>query len=162
VGVTLKAKDPERIAEALLLGNEYRPTIRLRLSVTGEVADYALIWEWGRVTCQPGPKTMWSTNPDGQTVVMTKTAPNGFIRVNQAKYRQFVKEELKKIPWKKIKKFRQIPPEIEEALFRAASRCANLIAQSAPIDTGALREAIRMSDASEQADRLSFRLRPVA
>lgn len=164
MGVTLKIRNLEAISEAFLLGPGVRPSVRLGLVVTGEVADYALVWEWGRVTCKPGPKTLYGLNPDGDMVVMTKTAPNGFIRVNKQKYRQIMRDELKAIPWKKIKKFSQIPPEIEKALNRAAPQCADIIAETAPYDTGALREAISTAtlQSGEQVDRLSFRVRVAA
>lgn len=161
MAVTLKVRDVESLAEKFLLEPGVRPSIRLVLVVGGEVAEYALIWEWGRVTCKPGPKTLYGTNPDGETVVMTKTAPNGFIRVNRQQYRKILREELKAIQWKKIKKFSQIPPEIEKALNRAAPRCADLIADTAPIDSGDLRSNIRQAQVidGEQVDRLSFRVR---
>ena len=140
--VTLKIKNVDALVSQFKLGMGARPTVNMRLSVSGPAADYALVWEWGRVDCQPGPKTLWGVNPDGETAVMTKTAPYGFIRVNREKYRQFVLEELTKINWRRVG-VAKIPKKVWEALEEAAKRCADLIAETAPIDTGALRAAIR-------------------
>lgn len=166
MAVTLKLKNVEGLAEAFLLDPSVRPSVRMNLVITDpKVAEYAMIWEFGRVTCNPGPKTLWGTSPvTGETAVMTKTAPNGFIRANKRKCAGFIRAELKAIPWKKIKKFSQIPPEIEKAMERAAPQCADLIANTAPFDTYALRKAIRShkvvrSTGTETVDILSLRIR---
>jgi hypothetical protein len=139
--VTLKVKNIEALTEQLALGHA-RPRILLGLQVSAEVAMRALVWEWGRVTCQPGPKTLWSENFQGETVVLTKTAPFGYIRVNRAKYRQFIREEIKNLNMAKLKPS-QWNPALEQALRRAAKRCAELMAATAPVDSGRLREEIQ-------------------
>lgn len=148
MGVSLRVKNIEAVTEAMALGGAH-PVVRLNLVVTGDAARYALIWEWGRVSCSPGPKTLWGTNPDGETRVMTKTAPSGFIRINRYKYRDIIKEELAAIRWSRLK-----PSEwnaaVTRALRRAAPRIAQLISDTAPIDTGDLREAIIVSKASDE------------
>ena len=121
-----------------------RPTMRLDLYIAdAAVAKRALIWEWGRITCKPGPKTMWGTNPDGERRVMTKTAPSGFIRSNRDKARAIAHAEIqKRLRWKAMK-MGDIPKAIEWGLRNAAPKIADLIADAAPIDTGALRDNIR-------------------
>lgn len=159
MGVTLKIRNLDRLPEIFDAGLGARPTINVNLSVSGPAAAYSLIWEFGRADINPGPKTLWSTNYYGETKVLTKTAPNGFIRINREKYRQFIREELARISWKKIK-FKNIPKYVQEALERAAERCAELIAETAPYDTGALYEAIKsVSVVAGTEDSLSIRTR---
>jgi hypothetical protein len=143
MSVSLKIKNLERIPELFQLGLGARPSVRLILAVTGPVTKYFDVWEWGRVTCKPGPKTQWGVNPAGDTVVMTRTAPMGFIRVNRDRYREIIRGEvMKRLKWKHIP-LKQIPEAIQWGLHNAAPMCADLIAETAPFDTYALREAIR-------------------
>lgn len=164
MAVTVRVVNIDNVISALKQGVGSRPTIRLGLKISGPAAAYALIWEWGRVTCNPGPKTMMSTNPDGELVVMTKTAPHGFIRVNRNQFRKYVREELGTINWKGTK-ITQLRIQIANALERAAHRCADLIADTAPVDSGDLREAIRAvdiltdADVPATSDRVSIRMR---
>ena len=146
------------------MGLGARPTVRLNLNIMGPAAAYALVWEWGRVDINPGPKTVYSTNPAGEAVVLTKTAPYGYIRVNKQRYVEFVRDEFGKVVWRKLKP-KQFPNAIEWALRKAAVSCADLIAETAPYDTGALHDAIRAvmvsagAEVQEVNDRVSLRLR---
>lgn len=141
MAVTLRATNLDKLAGQFDMGLGARPTIRMQIVVRGPAASYAFTWEWGRVDINPGPKTLWGTNPDGEQAVMTKTAPSGFVRVNRAKYRQIIKEELQAVPFHKLL-LKAYPAAIKAALGRAANRCGAIIAATAPVDTGALREAI--------------------
>jgi hypothetical protein len=144
MSVTLRIK-PESLAHVQDLfagGLGARPIVRLILKIQGPVASRAFIWEFGRITCKPGPKTLWGTNPDGERRVMTKTAPTGFIRVNRSKYRQIAHDEIqKRLKWRNMK-IKDIPKAIEWGLRNAASPISQLIADTAPYDTGALYRAI--------------------
>jgi hypothetical protein len=142
MAVTLRIKNLDAFVSQFDMGQGTRPSVRLGLMLTGPAARYGLVWEWGRVDCNPGPKTLWGTNPDGETTVLTRTAPRGWIRVNRQQYRNFVREEMAKIQWHRIQ-VKQIPSLVDWALRKAAARCADLMAQTAPYDTGQLREAIR-------------------
>lgn len=163
MSVTLKVRNIDSITKLFDMGLGARPTIGLQLVVQGPAAAYALVWEWGRVDINPGPKTMLSTNPDGDQAVMTITAPNGFIRVNRAKYRVIVREEFAAVAWNKVKPA-NIPKQVRLLLKRAALRCADLIAETAPIDSGDLRYAIRAAEErddvlQETSDRITIRPR---
>lgn len=142
MGVTVKVKNVEKFVAQFRFGLGARPTIHVSLKITGPAAAYALVWEWGRVDVSPGPKTVWGTNPDGRTTVLTKTAPYGYIRVNKEKFRQIVRAEMKKVRWDTVSP-RQIPNMVFWALTKAAPLIADLIAETAPVDTGQLRDAIR-------------------
>jgi hypothetical protein len=109
--------------------------------VDGDAVPYSLVWEWGEVR-QPGPKTMWGVNPDGETRVMTKTAPMGFIRIHHQDYIQILREEAKRITWSNTP-MDQWEEKLKEVAITVGRRCAQLISDSAPIDTGLLRASIQ-------------------
>jgi hypothetical protein len=140
--VTMGVKNLDRLAEAFDEGAGSRPTIQMGVKVVGPAAAYAMVWEWGsaRLT-KPGPKTTWGVNPAGEVVILTLTAPNGYIRIHKPEYRQIIREEMNLIPWNEMGP-RQIRKKIAEALAAASQRCAELIAESAPYDTGELEKSI--------------------
>jgi hypothetical protein len=110
---------------------------------------YGLIWEWGRISCNPGPKTLWSTNPLGETRVMTKTAPHGWVRVNRERYLRIMKERFSQLH------LNGVPPRewnrlLQTLLGVVASDCAELMAETAPIDTGNLRESIVPAETGDE------------
>lgn len=142
MSVTLKVKNIDRFVQQFKFGTGARPTIRVGIKITGPAAAYAMVWEWGRADVKPGPKTQWGINPDGDRVVLTRTAPSGFIRVNRGKFRLIIRDEMKKIVWSRITP-KEIPNAVQWALTKAAPRIADLIAETAPVDTGQLRAAIR-------------------
>lgn len=148
MSVTFKLRNLDKLADALSQGIDTKPVLRMGVAVSGKAAAYALVWEYGRVDCKPGPKTLYSTNFEGQQVVLTRSAPLGFIRVNNARYREYVRAEMKGVDWKKLK-ITQIPSNALKALARAAYKCADLISITAPKDTGELSLAIRSADLSE-------------
>lgn len=148
--VLMKIRNIDRIKNAFLSGLGIRSTVRIVLIVQGPAAAYALVWEWGRIGIRPGPKTQWGSNPEGGIAVMTKTAPSGFIRVNRAKYRQIIREEFAAHGWSRTKP-ENFDKNIVDVLKYAAARCADLTADTAPIDTGQLRAAIRIARI-DQAD----------
>lgn len=112
--------------------------VRAGVKLTGPATEYGLVWEWGsaRLT-QPGPKTTWGINPNGDRRILTITAPQGWIRVNRREYIRFAKEEISKIQWNSIPTARW-RTAMAEALYRAAQRCAALMEETAPVDTGQL------------------------
>ena len=165
MSVSLRCRNLDHLADLFDMGLGARPTIRMNLNITGPAAAYALVWEWGRVDIKPGPKTVYGMNPYvGDVVVLTKTAPYGYIRINRTKYIQYVRQELGKIVWKNLKPA-EIPSKVDWALRKAAERCADLIAETAPFDTGQLRDAIRAvsvttgQEVEAVNDIMSFRLR---
>lgn len=110
--------------------------IEAGVAVEGEAASYALTWEWGSARMEkPGPKTALSTNPDGELAILSRQAPHGFIRVNQERYLQIAREEMRRIQFSES--------SIRGAMDETAERCADLIAETAPVDTGELSGSIR-------------------
>lgn len=164
MAVTLRVKNLDKLVAQFDMGMGARPTVRMLIIVRGPVASYALVWEFGRADINPGPKTLWGTNPDGEERVMTKTAPTGFIRVNRSKYRAIIKEELQAVPFYRFP-LAKYPSLIKQALQAAAKRCGALIAETAPYDTYALREAIvavDIADGGRAVDEIGVRPNIVA
>ena len=112
------------------------------VKIYGPAAQYGLVWEWGSVRItKPGPKTTWGVNPDGKTVILTITAPQGWIRVNKQQYLDILRDE-----WRKLH-FTTIDPKywkrhLEDMLWKAAVRCSRVMEATAPYDTGDLRSTI--------------------
>lgn len=146
MAVTLKFKNLDKVVESLKSGVSTKPVIKMGVKVSGSAAPYSLVWEYGRVSCNPGPKTLWSINFLGETVVLTKTAPQGFIHVNVSSYRQFIREEMKSAL--ASAKSNGIYNAVRKALAQAAQRCADLMSKTAPIDKGDLRSEIKSADFS--------------
>ena len=159
--VTLRVRNPDAFERAILEYMGTRPTIRVSLSITGPAAAYALVWEWGSARLdKPGPKTMWGINPDGESVILTKTAPYGYIRTNIPKFRQIIREEFDMVDWAAVS-VRNLKKTVMGVLQAAGERCAEVIAAAAPYDTGQLKEAILVAQSSpdETIDLLSVRPR---
>lgn len=116
--------------------------IEAGVKVEGHAVDYWAEWEWGSARIhKPGPKTTWGENPDGERVVLTLTAPHGFVHVHHEQYAQFLQEEFARLDWGSASTD-QWPQMINQMLSAAAARCSQLISDSAPIDTGLLRASI--------------------
>jgi hypothetical protein len=110
--------------------------------VEGHAAAYALVWEWGSARIhRPGPKTMWGENPAGESVVLTITAPHGYIRTHHEQYVHILQEEFARIDWG-VLSLDDWGSAIDNMLSIAARRCSQLISDAAPIDTGLLRASI--------------------
>jgi hypothetical protein len=112
------------------------------VKVIGAAAAYALVWEWGSVRItKPGPKTTWGTNPAGAKVVLTITAPAGYIRINRMEYIKILKQEVQAAHMSKVQP-QNWENALKDALSRAEIRCSLLISGTAPIDSGDLRMSI--------------------
>ncbi len=140
--VTFKIRNPDSLERQILSYVGTRPTIRIGLRLNGPAARYALVWEWGSsVLSKPGPKTTWGTNPDGETVILTKTAPYGYIRTNIPTFRKIIREEMDLVDWAGVS-VRSLRKTLQQVLESASGRIAHVIAEAAPYDTGQLYEAI--------------------
>lgn len=137
----MKVEGIDRLVAAL---SSLPSMVEAGVKVTGST-NYikAMVWDLGYVTrtIKPGPKTMWSVNVYGDPKVLTITAPTGFIRVNRAKYASILKEEFLKqnFPGTPITHWSKL---IENMMSRAAERCAVMISEAAPIETGDLQQSI--------------------
>lgn len=112
----------------------------------------ALVWDMGYVTrsIKPGPKTLWSVNVLGERKVLTVTAPTGFIRINRNRYLAILRDEFYKanFPGRPLQEW----PQLAEAMMvHAAERCARVVATSAPIDKGDLRDSIEAAPPGDPA-----------
>lgn len=145
MGVTLKVVSTAGLEQTLA---SLPSRITSGAKVTGaRNTAFALIWEWGRVTCNPGPKTLWSTNPAGETRVLTKTAPFGYIRVNKQRYLDVLREE-----YGAIDMHAGLPglsASLVNMFNNAAVHCAEIISQTAPVDTGELQDNIKPAMVNE-------------
>lgn len=123
------------------LFSQFPDIIKAGVKLSGPATAYGLTWEWGRVDINPGPKTEWSTNPDGETTVLTIQAPHGWIRVNREQYFQFLRDE-----WDNLnlvdKPASAWVQALHDVLWNASSNCARLMEDTAPVDTGQLRSGI--------------------
>jgi hypothetical protein len=144
--MTLDIEGMEAVLESIA---RIPDTLQAGVKVTGDAVAYAIIWEEGRITCNPGPKTMWSTNAAGDRRVMTITAPHGFIRANKEKFDAILKEEIEALDLGSD--MGQWEEKMNGALKIAAQRCAEIISDAAPIDTGLLKASI---SAAEPGDEL--------
>lgn len=113
------------------------------MASVGDAAAYALVWEWGNIRqTQPGPKTVVGINPDGTSVWLSSQAPLGYIRVNEPKYWNIIKNVLQKLDFNQPN---------GKALRRDLEFCARTIAQkmvevtqeTVPVDKGDLHDSLR-------------------
>lgn len=121
------------------------------VAVYGPAAAYALVWEYGRSDVNPGPKTLWSTNPLGQKRVMTKTAPHGYVAIHEDEMWPILVQELSKVSWD-VKSGQELRIRLEVAIDNASQQIATIISASAPFDTGDLKAGIQYIDSSEGFD----------
>lgn len=121
--------------------SKFPDQIKAGVKLSGPAVAYSLVWEWGRVDIHPGPKTQWSTNPDGETTVLTIQAPHGWIRVNRQRYLEFLQEHWGDLDLNS-KPIGQWVSALHDMLWDASSDCAKLMDDTAPVDTGQLRSGI--------------------
>lgn len=143
MSVTLQAKGIDKLYQALA---RLPDLIQGGVKVTGEPVNYWAVWEWGSSRLlEPGPKTLWSTNPDGEAAILTKTAPFGYIRVNQQRYLEILRERIKaaSLPTTPVSKWEG---KLQKELYEASVQCAGVISDAAPIDSGDLRSHIEPCD----------------
>jgi hypothetical protein len=149
MAVTLRVSGLGSVAAAF---ESLPTTMEAGVKVTGESVAYALVWEWGYATrkIQPGPKTQWGTNPDGESKVLTIVAPSGYIRVHRTEYEQVLRDEFSKSGLHLLPLSRW-----EEAmtvlLNKAADRCTEIIRDAAPVDSGQLRSDIQPATVGDSA-----------
>lgn len=109
----------------------------------GDAAAYAEVWEWGNARqTKPGPKTVLGTNPDGQMVWLSIQAPFGYIHINEPFFWRIIDEELQKVDLNQPNKA-ALQKEFETHARVIASAMADVIKDSAPVDTGQLRDSIK-------------------
>lgn len=119
------------------------------VGVFGNAADYALVWELGsRRLKSPGPKTLWSTNREGEQAILTKQAPYGYVTPVD-EFWPIIYSEVNAVDFTRARTPREMTLLLDVALDNASHRIARIIAQRAPVDSGDLRSQIQGIDADE-------------
>jgi hypothetical protein len=148
MSVTLQVEGLDKLARAF---RQLPAVMNAGVKVIGDPVNYWAEWEWGSTRLEhPGLKTLWSVNPAGDEVILTRTAPYGYIRINRHHYVEIIKDEYSRINWSVIE-----PANMEAAvkalLDKAAIRCTQIISQAAPIDTGELQASIVPARVGDQS-----------
>lgn len=134
----------DKIDEFLLELAEHDKEIKCGVAAVGPAAAYSEVWEWGNTRqSKPGPKTVLGTNPDGSTVWLSSQAPFGYIKINENAYWDALRQELGKVQFKSTNA-KEMTEELQAAGKRAMKLCAQLIGDSAPVDSGQLSKSFRV------------------
>jgi hypothetical protein len=136
----------DKLDELLLEFAEHNQEITAGVASVGDAAAYSEVWEWGNVRqTKKGPKTTLGINPDGERVWLSIQAPYGYIKINENQYWDVLRTELGKVQFKSTTA-RGITEELEAAAKRAMKTIAKIIADTAPVDTGALSKSFKVVD----------------
>jgi len=121
--------------------------IKAGVEIVGDPQDvYGLVWEWGnRRQKKPGPKTVIGTNPNKKMVWMSSQAPFGWIRINEPFMLRIVEDVMATADFVSPDRA-AIKRELERLAKKISKGCAEVLKMSAPVDTGALRKAIKPVD----------------
>jgi hypothetical protein len=120
------------------------------VKVVGPATAYCLVWEYGSARMvNPGPKTLLSTNPLGQPAILSRQAPNGFIRINKQKYLDIIKSQFQQTDLGSNPT--QWSPKLIQFLNASAELCADVISETAPVDTGNLSGSIQAAPVGDAA-----------
>lgn len=122
------------------------------VAVFGPAAAYALFSEYGFAS-GPGPRTKWGVNPLGARAIMSRQAPRGYIAIHEDEMWPIFVEELAKVNWA-ANSSTQLRLRIEVAIDNADQRIAQIISESAPVDSGDLRTGIDIVDSSNASGLL--------
>jgi flavin-binding protein dodecin len=136
--------DRDKLDEMFLEMKEQNKLVEAGVKVEGPAAAYALVWEWGNARqTKKGPKTTLGINPDGERVWLTIQAPHGYIRVGEPLYVKALQKELSKVRFTSTSTG-SISQELQNAAIRAAKTMRDIIKEHAPVDSGELRDGIKL------------------
>lgn len=139
------AKELKKILSGMQKASEKGP-IRGGVISEGDAAAYALVWEWGNARqVKKGPKTVQGTNPDGDTVWLSIQAPYGYVRIHEEQYVKMLEEELGDADFGGMGGD-EILQALRKVSLLASNRCAQLIRETVPVDSGDLRDSIVAAD----------------
>jgi len=111
------------------------------IASVGAAAVYALVWEWGNARqTKKGPKTVMGVNPDGERVWLSIQAPEGYIRINTPQFLDALDKALASVSFRTLTA-KAIRAEIEKANLVASQKIVMILQQTAPEDSGDLRES---------------------
>lgn len=150
MGLTVSVKGIDQLADSL---SSLPGRITAGVKVRGTVnAIKAHVWDTGYVTrtIKPGPKTLWSVNVFGDPKVLTITAPTGFIRIQRNEYLAILRNEFEKADFAhhRIADWNRLARQM---MINTAQRCATIVADAAPYDTGELRDSISAAEPGDPA-----------
>jgi hypothetical protein len=133
----------EDVDNFLLEMQEHDKEIKAGVMIVGEPEDvYGPVWEWGnRRQKKSGPRTVIGTNPRGQMVWLSSQAPFGWIRINEPFMHRIVDDVLGELSFDQPDAA-SITREIERGAKKISKAIADVLKDSAPVDTGALRRSI--------------------
>ncbi len=124
-------------------------TVEAGLLATGDAAAYAEVWEWGNARqTEQGPKTVLGINPDGETVWLSTQAPMGYIAIHTDKYMMIIQDELGKLA---LKGGEGTKAELVGVAHQAMERIKEVVQETAPVDTGQLRDSFQVVDDGDSA-----------
>jgi bacteriophage HK97-gp10 putative tail-component len=116
----------------------------------GDAAAYALVWEWGNARqTKQGPKTVRSFNPDGEEVWLSIQAPQGYIRINEPEFVMILQKKLGEMDLSNWEEAQDILDAMKKASVEAANQIAEIIKETAPVASGALRDSIGPADPND-------------
>jgi hypothetical protein len=122
------------------------------VGVFGSAAAYALVWELGSLRLKkPGPRTIWGTNRNGEKMIMSSQAPEGYVGVISDQFWPIIEQEVGKLTFRGTDA-RSIRLELEVVVDNAMQRIARIISDAAPVDSGDLRSQIQYVDSGEISD----------
>ena len=133
--------------ESFLVQLEKMKPIIGGIAVYGPAAAYALVPEYGWAR-GPGKKTLWGTNAKGQRAIMSTQAPEGYVSIHEKDMWPIIIEEISQINFS-AKSEKELTIRLEVALDNAAQRIAQLIANSAPVDSGDLKSGVNLVDSTD-------------
>jgi hypothetical protein len=112
----------------------------------GNAAAYAQVWEWGNARqTKQGPKTVKSINPDGEEVWLSIQAPSGYIRIHEPEFIEIIQQKLSAADFGDLEAD-EIRNGMKKASLEAAAMITEIIKETVPVDTGALRDSIGPAD----------------
>jgi len=100
---------------------------------------------------------VWSTNPLGQPAILTLQAPKGYIRINRQQYIDTIRAQFNALQLTGSPKTWN--SKLVKFMNASAELCADIIAETAPIDTGNLAgsmKAAKVGDPSLQGTPNAF------
>lgn len=132
----------DNVDEFILEMIEHDKEIKAGVMIVGDAAGYAPVWEWGnRRQKKPGPRTVIGTNPRGRMVWLSSQAPFGYIRINEHFMHEIVDDVFSKLSFNDPSPA-AITRKLEQAAKKISKAIAEVIRDSAPVDSGLLRKSI--------------------
>jgi hypothetical protein len=117
------------------------------IAIFGPAAAYGFVWELGSLRLQqPGPRTVWGSNRDGDRRIMSSQAPRGYVGIISDQFWPIIEAAIQKVDFGG----KSIQLQLEVAIDNASQKIANMVRNLAPVgETGDLRTGIQGLDSSD-------------